>query len=181
MNRMFKSKLYFFQAKSQTLRTMNFFIALGAIMILQACSSQKATLSYSEDLTANRPQFNNVDTPVRKPGNDTVIKNVTPSHNVNVKVDGVLDSIDRINLTRKYIDGFTIQIYSGQRREDAMNAKQRMVNEAGDLPSTLQYVQPKFRVTVGSYITRVEAQRDLVRLKQYFASAILVPERILLK
>ena len=87
----------------------------------------------------------------------------------------------RFNATRKFVDGYTIQIYSGQKREDAMSTTTRMNELASDLKSNIQYQQPKFRVTVGKYFTRLEAQKDLLRLKRIFSSAILVPERIMIK
>jgi SPOR domain len=159
-------------------------LLLATVLLwLAACSTstKTTTTGYSEDLTPNRPVFSVSEKPVKTADTDIVVKKTTPSKNVNAKVDVVLDSIDRINLTRRYFDGYTIQVYSGQRREDAMNVKQKIVNEASDLSSSLQYVQPKFRVTVGKYVTKLEAQRDLVRLKRYFSSAILVPEKIVLK
>ena len=100
--------------------------------------------------------------------------------NVNYKVDDVLDSINRFNITRKFIDGYTIQIYSGQNREEAMNTKKKMMAEPS-LTAELEYNQPKFRVRVGRYYSRLEAQHDLVRLKKHFPNAILVPEKILLR
>ena len=103
---------------------------------------------------------------------------VKPKKNVNDKVDAILDSIDRFNLTRKFVDGFTLQVYSGQKREDAMNAKQKIITDTPDLTASLQYVQPKFRVTIGSYFTKLEAQKDLMRLKRIFPNIILVPEKI---
>ena len=158
------------------------FIGLALLLLtLGSCSTPKSTLAYSEDLSANRPGFSITETPVKKADTDIQVTKSGPAKNVNAKVDAVLDSIDQINRTKRYMDGFTIQIYSGQKREEAMNAKQRMVNEAGDLPSSLQYIQPKFRVTVGSYVTRLEAQKDLVRLKHYFSAAILVPEKITMR
>lgn len=99
--------------------------------------------------------------------------------NVNEKVDDVLDSINSFNITRKFIDGFTIQIYSGQNREEAMNVKKKM--NLGDLNALLEYHQPKFRVRVGSYYSRLEAHRDLTRLRKLFPNAILVPEKILVR
>jgi SPOR domain len=153
------------------------------IVFLQfSCAAQKSTGSYSEDLSQNRPKFTNpVDTSVKKQDTNLVASTVTPTKNVNKKVDVVLDSIDRINLTKKFVDGFTIQLYSGQKREEAMNTKQKMVTEVSDLTSTLQYIQPKFRVTVGSYLTRIEAQQDLVKLKRHFPNAILIPEKVLIR
>ena len=166
--------------KFHALRSALVLIFLGAIVF--SCSTvKKTTVGYSEDLSPNRPTFSTADPVIRKPDTDVVAKKTVPTTNVNKKLDGVLDSIDRINLTKRYLDGYTIQVYSGQKREEAMNVKQKMVYEAGDLPSSLQYVQPKFRVTVGSYITRIEAQKDLVRLKRIFAAAILVPEKVALK
>jgi uncharacterized protein YebE (UPF0316 family) len=44
-------------------------------------------------------------------------------YTVNKQLDAVLDSIDRINLTRKFVEGFTIQVYSGLKREDALNVR----------------------------------------------------------
>jgi endo-alpha-1,4-polygalactosaminidase (GH114 family) len=85
------------------------------------------------------------------------------------------------NLMRKYIDGYTIQIYSGQKREDAMNTKKKMQEEVAELTASLQYQQPKFRVTVGKYFSKLEAQKDLLILRRRFSTAILVPEKIPIK
>jgi SPOR domain len=175
------NQLFDFPRSALSARKIKFLMAGGLIILQLSCATQQSSISYSEDLAPNRPVFTNAPTIYTKPDRDTSIKKITPVKNVNQKVDAVLDSIDRINLTKKYVDGFTIQIYSGQKREEAMNVKQKMVNEAGDLASSLQYIQPKFRVTVGSYITPLEAQKDLVRLRHYFSSTILVPEKILLK
>jgi septal ring-binding cell division protein DamX len=159
-----------------------YLVLMIAVAFHLSCTAQRKGKPYYEDLTANRPTFPlQPDSVRKKPDTPRVVTAVHPVKNVNTKVDAVLDSIDRINLTRKFVDGFTIQIYSGQRREDAMNTKQKMVTEVSDLTSTLQYIQPKFTVTVGSYLTRIDAQKDLVRLKKYFANAILVPEKILIR
>lgn len=142
---------------------------------------QRGGKSHFEDLSALRPRFTftdssfqNTDHTPRKPG-------VAPVMTVNEKVNAVLDSIDKINTLRKFVDGFTIQIYSGQNREDANNTKKKMLEEIGDMKADLQYLQPKFRVKTGNYFTRLEAQKDLLRLKHVFPNAILVPERIPIK
>lgn len=108
-------------------------------------------------------------------------KPVSFTKTVNEKIDVVLDSIDRFNLTRRSVDGYTIQIYSGQNREDAMNTKKKMATEIPDLTANLQYQQPKFRVTVGKYYSKLEAYQDLTKLRKSFSSAILVPEKIAIR
>jgi hypothetical protein len=153
-----------------------------------SCSSvaQKSSSNskpYSEDLSRLRPKIEML-AEVKK--NNDSVKDVKPPiapiKNINAKVDIVLDSIDRFNLTRKFIDGFTIQIYSGQKKEDAMNVIKKMKEEVPELNANpIRYEQPKFRVTVGKYFSRLEAQPDLLALKKKFLSASLVPEKIQLK
>ena len=148
-----------------------------------SCVAQKSLTPYHEDISIQRPKFLLVEDTTRKnPEIDPFQAVVTkPTRNVNAKVDAILDSIDRFNLTKRFVDGFTIQIYSGQKREDAMNTKQKIIEDTPELIANLQYIQPKFRVTVGHYFTKLEAQKDLTRLKRYFSTAILVPEKILIK
>ena len=136
----------------------------------------------TEDLASIRPHFPPPpDTAKHYAGNP--VKNVPmvkPVMLVNDKVNFVLDSIDRLNLLRKVIPGYTIQVYSGLNREEAGNTRKRLQDEL-DMRADLQYVQPKFRVRVGHYFTGLEAQKDLVRLKRSFPNAILVPESIPLR
>lgn len=138
--------------------------------------------SYHEDLSKLRPKFEQTDV---KPTKDTTrevqVVAVAPTKTVNAKVDVVLDSLDLFNLMRKYIDGYTIQIYSGQKKEEAMNTKKKLLEEIPELNANVQYQQPKFRVTVGKYFSKLEAQRDLLMLRKKFAAAILVPEKIPIK
>lgn len=154
-----------------------------SVLLDFSCAAQQSLTPYHEDLSIQRPKFQlEKDTTRKTPETDPLQAVVTkPTRNVNAKVDAILDSIDRFNLTKRFVDGFTIQIYSGQKREDAMNTKQKIIEDTPELVANLQYIQPKFRVTVGHYFTKLEGQKDLSRLKRYFTTAILVPEKILIK
>lgn len=158
---------------------------LAMIVLLLACTSnplfaQRTRPYYHEDLYSLRPRYEEpVDTLIESPAHQPK-RFVAATANVNEKVDDVLDSINRFNVTRKFIEGFTIQVYSGQNREEAMNVKKKLSAET-NLNALLEYNQPKFRVRVGSYYSRLEAQKDLLRLKQIFSNAILVPEKILVR
>ncbi len=157
-----------------------------AFILMQiSCVAQQSTANlenYSEDLSAVRPKFDPItDSTQQDTASSFAQTTYTPAKNtVNAKVDAVLDSIDRINELKKFVDGFTIQIYSGQKREEAIAAKSKLVTEVSDLEGNLQYTQPKFRVTVGKYFNKIEAQKDLLRLRKHFSNAILVPEKILI-
>ena len=161
-----------------------------SIHLLMSCAGQQQSSSdkpYYESLLEVRPRVTvPVDsTPISATNNNTTstvrTEPVAFNNTVNEKVDVVLDSIDRFNLMRRSVDGFTIQIYSGQNREEAMNTKKKLSNELPDLLANLQYQQPKFRVTAGKYFTKLEAYPDLSRLRTVFPTAILVPEKVLIK
>jgi hypothetical protein len=157
------------------------------VFALLACSAPRQVSTtlpdgvYYEDLSSTRP-------PVVMPAVDTSRSNpqnardphayVEARHTVNAQVDAVLDSIDRINLSRKFIDGFTIQVYSGTKKEDALAARKDLTTYLPDLESEVQYLQPNFRVKTGAYYSRLEAQRDYQLVKKHFAQAIIVPDRI---
>lgn len=163
-----------------------FILSVLLIHFLASCVAQrKNEKPYYEDLSGLRPR---VTPPIDTSRKDTttipIIEKtgrVLFSNTVNDKVDVVLDSIDRFNLLRRSVDGFTIQIYSGQNREDAMNAKKKMATEIPNLTANLQYQQPKFRVTVGKYFSKLEAYQDLSRIRRSFSAAILVPDKIAIR
>ena len=155
---------------------------IGVLLIALPSMAQRGNRDYYEDLAVWRPRYTHVDSIFsNSEGGRKSKPGVVPQFTVNEKVNAVLDSIDRLNAIRKFVDGFTIQIYSGQSREEANNAKKTMVEQVADMKADLQYLQPKFRVKTGSYFTRLEAQKDLTRLKRIFPNAILVPERIAIR
>ncbi len=156
-------------------------------LTLQGCAAQLTSNSasdkpYNENLSTYRPKFSNDSAKTDSSGKATPAKTYVekPVLNVNTKVDAVLDSVDRLNQLRKFVDGFTIQIYSGTNREEAMNAKKKMT-DTNEITPTLQYNQPKFRVTAGTYYNKLEAQPDLLRIRHLFPNSILVPEKVQLK
>jgi SPOR domain len=158
------------------------FCIITAVFFFSALLSfAQKNKKYSEDLSQYRPRVELVDVTKNDAPTSVIKEPVAPKYTINTKIDAVLDSIDRFNLTRRYLDGFSIQIYSGQKRDDAMNAKKKMQEEVPNMNANLQYLQPKFKVTVGKYFTRLEAQRDLQMLRRKFPNAILVPERILIR
>jgi hypothetical protein len=136
---------------------------------------------YTEDLSIWRPKVeiqenNTTNTNVSNGPKQT--QYVEPKYAVNKKLDTVLDSIDRYYISKEFIDGFSIQIYSGLKREDALNAKKNLTSSLPDLTSEVEYSQPNFRVKVGKYFSRIDAQRDYVAVKKYFPTAIVIPEKV---
>ncbi len=164
---------------------LSFLIILIAI-VLASCATQKSSTTatqskYSEDLTIWRPKAE----PIINDANTTTSSEerkqttyVEPKHAVNKQIDVVLDSIDRYNLSRNYIEGFTIQIYTGLKKEDALAAKKQMNAALPAMEADIQYSQPNFKVKVGKYYNRLDAQQDYSEVKRFFSSAIIVPEKL---
>jgi len=171
------------------MRKENLYIFLIAVVWLVGCASPKNTTvstsegtGYSEDLSIWRPKAEAPATNTSSTPNVTTepkqTQFVEPKYAVNKKLDTVLDSIDRHNRARQFIDGFTIQIYAGMRREDALNAKKNLTAQLPDLSSEVEYAQPNFRVKVGKYFTRIDAQADFLAVKRYFPTAIVIPDKV---
>ncbi|MEI9919034.1 MAG: SPOR domain-containing protein [Bacteroidota bacterium] len=153
-------------------------IALSVVS-LSGFAQKNSNKPIQEDLASIRPHFAPpLDTGTHYAGNP--VKNVPvvkPVMTVNQKVDFVLDSIDKLKVTRKMIPGYTILVYSGLNSEEARNARRRLQDELS-MKADMQYIQPKWRVRVGNYFTSLDAQKDLMRLKRAFPNAILVPESV---
>ena len=170
------------------MRSHHIFIYFIVVVSLAGCASPKSTTvssthgqAYSEDLSIWRPKTEtpaNNNTTTNVPDTPKQTKYVEPRYAVNTKLDTVLDSIDRFNRSKQFIDGFTIQIYAGLKREDALNAKKNLASSLPDLQSEVVYAQPNFRVKVGKYYTRIDAQKDYVAVKKYFPTAIVIPGKV---
>jgi hypothetical protein len=163
---------------------------LSTIALLESCATTQKTSTasqggkYSEDLSVLRPK---VEAPVETTTGTTQTDNtkpvsqfIEPKLAVTRKLDGVLDSIDHINLSRKFVEGYTIQVYSGK-REEALNVKKQIATSLPRLDAEVQFTEPIFRVKVGKYYSRMDAQEDYASVKKYFPTAILIPEKIVIQ
>jgi hypothetical protein len=170
------------------MKMLNFPAFLWYIFMISCASHQGATTSgnaastkYSEDLSVVRPKAEpvNADTTINQKDNQNKQTTyVEPKYAINQQLDVILDSISSINRTQKYIDGFTIQVYAGSKREEALNIKRQLATSLPEIDSEVQYVQPNFRVKAGKYLQRLDAQKDYMSVKRHFPSAIVIPDKI---
>ncbi|MEX1239453.1 MAG: SPOR domain-containing protein [Cyclobacteriaceae bacterium] len=161
-------------------------LLFGSVLIF-GCASRITTGTsagagkYSEDLSVWRPEATKVvdsakttTTPERTRTNQYV----EAKYAVSGEVDTILDSIYTENRERGFVDGYTIQVYSGVKREDALNVRKKLSQSLPDLESEVQYRQPNFRVRTGQYFSRLEAQKDYLAVKRHFPNAIVIPDRV---
>lgn len=160
------------------------------LLIAIGCSSKVTTTGattsgkHTEDLSVLRPKPANIDTVKNSSVVITTDTKRQPTQYVEAKfavnesLDNVLDSISKINIRNGSVDGFTIQIYSGIKREDALNVKRQFSNSFPDLDAEIQYVQPNYRVRAGKYYDRFKVHKDYLNVRRQFPNAIVIPDKI---
>lgn len=139
--------------------------------------------AYSEDLSVHRPKIENA-LDIQSDTSSAIIEEVTypqPEFDVTENLKVVLDSIDRIKATRTFVDGFTIQVYSGINSEEAKIARGKVYTILEDSSPSLKYEEPNFKVKVGTFYSRLEAQKTYSEIKTHFPKSIVIPKRIYLK
>ena len=78
------------------------------------------------------------------------------------------------SFNKEFSYGFRIQLYNGFEVE----AKKISAKFEVDFPDTkthLIYRQPEWKIQVGFYKTKLEADRDLLNFKRKYQSAIVIP------
>ncbi|MEX2350728.1 MAG: SPOR domain-containing protein [Flavobacteriaceae bacterium] len=77
----------------------------------------------------------------------------------------------------KLTDGYTIQLYYGELKE--ANTIIRDYQRTRSIwPATIEYETPNYKVWVGNYATRLEADRALMEIKRTFPNAFVFrPDR----
>ena len=137
--------------------------------------------AYSEDLSGYRPEpFVAEEQPIDTLSLQTISDTI--SIEVSARLNTVLDSATNYaSSTIKYIDGFTIQVYGGDDRAAAQNSRLALIRNFPLTEPRMVFEQPNYKVRVGKYYTRLEAQNLFIEVKQVFPKAILIPARINIK
>jgi hypothetical protein len=72
-------------------------------------------------------------------------------------------------------------VCSSDLKQEALDINKTLVESGIELTADIQFVQPKFRVVVGKYYTRLSAHRDLYKLRKLFPNSIIIPEKVPLR
>lgn len=107
----------------------------------------------------------NLDVPVRDPGEIRYIQE---------ERIGILDEYLKSHPIQH--DGYRIQLIFGSRNEVA-NARSKFL-ASWDIPAYETYLPPNFRLRVGDFMTRFQAEKALRDLKSKFPNAYLVRDKI---
>lgn len=92
---------------------------------------------------------------------------------VNVNQDPQIDELLELKKdVNKKSKNFKIQIYNGN-RIGAENARSEFRKRFSDWSVSLEYETPNYKIWVGNFKTRLEADRALVRIKKKFTHAFI--------
>lgn len=104
-------------------------------------------------------------------------QNATITINEDEKILEILALKKSLEVENKLAVGYTIQLYYGELNEANKIIKQYR-NNFDYWPASIEYETPNYKVWVGSFSSRFEADRTRLKIKDKFPSAfILKPDR----
>lgn len=167
------------------MRIVNYFFLYSAIAGFYSCttstsmSGSDSKNAYQEDLSVHRIDYEAIiaeNDPKEVMNEIPVEGNISTDLEVTEELDGTLEAIAENNKDQQ-ISGFTIQVYTGNSREAANQTKDMVYRLIPDSRPQIQYLQPNYKVKVGKFLDRIEAQKAYQTLKAEIPSAMIIPER----
>ena len=173
-------------------------IALSLLLMTGCATSRSATTavdynSYNEDLSSVRPVYNPAtiaiptNTPPPPPPTAAPAPRRTDTRkpnapmealHINRRLDMVLDTIAVQNRSIRYAPGFRIQVYVGTQRKEVDAARLLISQEFPELSPYLSYNQPTYKLKVGDFMRRMDAERYYASIRRLVESAQLQPDKV---
>jgi hypothetical protein len=148
--------------------------------------TKKNDKTVNEDLSQYRPKYKSsvesdvISTEKISPAPSSSTLSDAPMH-VNKRLDAVLDTIAMRNKSIKFTNGFRIQIYVGNDRKAADDAKIYTYQKYPEIFPYLSYQQPIYKVKIGDFLNRMDAERYFTDIKELYPSAMILPDRVEIK
>lgn len=106
----------------------------------------------------------------------------TTAQNAKVKVDqdSQIDQLLEFKKDLRTVDIYKIQIYSGD-RSGAERVKSDFTTLFTDLPVSMEFNTPNYKIWVGNFTNRLEAERALLKIKKEYNTAFIFKPKANLK
>jgi len=105
-----------------------------------------------------------------------VAQTATVTVNEDVKITQLLELKKQLEKDNKLLDGYTIQLYYGELNK-ANSVIKKYRNTYGAWPASIEYETPNYKVWVGSFSSRIEADRALIEVQRTFNSAFILKRK----
>ena len=130
----------------------NLFLVVGFYFVSNGVVAQKSATTYNQDSTLSISR--------------------------DARYDELVDKQQKQNLHNQTMPGYRIQIYFGGVRQKATELKLDFNSRYPGVSAYMTYAQPNFKVRVGDYRNRFEAQKFLKEIEGIFPSCFIVPEEV---
>ena len=154
-----------------------FLMVLGTACISIVKSNKASSSTYSEDLTAYLPP-NPVDSTSEITRENTSVE-IDTTLIITARLDSALKIVNDYNANKTtYVEGLTIQLYSGHDRSKAKEVQLRAFRYFPESKPKIIFDQPNYKVRMEYFYTQLEAYPVYKTVQSKFGKAILVPARI---
>lgn len=89
------------------------------------------------------------------------------------KFEKILNEKRRINSSILSNDNYKIQIFNGD-NENAKKTLNQFKKDFTNFDSTIIFSTPTYKVLIGNFKTRIEAERNLIEIKKTYKTALLI-------
>ncbi|MFD1551523.1 hypothetical protein DNU06_03535 [Putridiphycobacter roseus] len=140
-----------------------------------------STTTYSQDSTLSFNFFN------KNISKDSIAKldfNSQSKGNIEVHQPKELKEItefvsrNKDHMDQVKIEGYRIQIYFNENKSTALGQKANFLSSYGEHKAYLDYMAPNYRVRVGNFRTKLEAEKLKQELLSAYPTCIVLPDNI---
>ncbi|OFY65546.1 MAG: hypothetical protein A3H98_02705 [Bacteroidetes bacterium RIFCSPLOWO2_02_FULL_36_8] len=130
---------------------------------------------YNEDITGLRQKY-----PDAKNSSKSVAVYKAPPLNTQYDDSKEVDSLIQVrpNNEEQVTQGYRVLVFSGSDRTEAMEKRKLASKIIPDVTTYLFYNQPYFKVKIGDFLTRIEAQQIYNLAKKDFPEALIISDKI---
>lgn len=93
-----------------------------------------------------------------------------------------LDSLVQKNIEKHKAeqtrDGYRVQLFSGNERNNANALRAKFKSEYPEIPIYLIYQQPYYKLRVGDFRNRIEAQQFYLKIEKDYEQLLIVPDKV---
>ena len=162
---------------------MRFNRVLIVTLLLAACKTAQvtSTAEYQEDLSIHRLDLLAETVDQATTEETAFIDNSEAVYypgEITMELDSVNQLIIAANKKQKLWDGYIIQVYRGDSRNEAYSIRADLDEYYPELMAEVSYFQPTYRVKAGQFFDRLEATRVFNQLKLVYPRALLLPEKL---
>lgn len=143
-------------------------LVLGLMFVLLALFSQ----AQEENVVVTKDPLINLLQEFR------AVNNINPTTAPTVSVVPEKKTIDRSKAKRVRTKGFRVQIFSGPSRSEAVNVQNTFLRQYSDIGAYLNYEEPNYRVKVGDFRTRAQANEFMRKMRGQYSNVFVFVEDI---